>query len=114
MNYTLSLYHPGANIIFKKRGILTMFWAINLIFLLVLSIFYIFQIGALTQKIYLIKDCEKRLEKLSKENKILEINLSKLDSLNNIGNYLLNENFVKVNPNQVKYLQILESTVVTK
>ena len=114
MNYTLSLYHPGANIIFKKRGILTMFWAINLIFLLVLSIFYIFQIGALTQKIYLIKDYEKRLEKLSKENEVLEINLSKSNSLSNIENYLISENFVKARADQVKYIQILEGTVVTK
>jgi len=126
MNYTLNLYHP-IPIIFKKRrqpslhppafgghlGILTIFWVINLIFFSVLSIFYIFQVGTLTQKIYLIKDYEKRLEKLSKENEVLEINLSKSDSLNNVENYLLSENFVRANPGQVKYIRILEGTVVT-
>ena len=67
----------------------------------------------MTQKIYLIKDYEKRLEKLSKENEVLEINLSKSDSLNNVENYLLSENFVRANPGQVKYIRILEGTVVT-
>ena len=114
MNYTLSLNQPRANIIFKKRGILRMFWVINLILVSVLFIFYILQIGALTQKFYLIKDYEKRLEKLSKENEVLEINLSKSNSLSNIENYLISENFVKARADQVKYIQILEGTVVTK
>ena len=113
MNYTLNLYHP-IPIIFKKRGILTIFWVINLIFFSVLSIFYIFQVGTLTQKIYLKSDYEKRLEKLSKENEVLEIEFSKLNSLANIENYLTGENFVKAKPNQVKYIQILEGTVVAK
>lgn len=91
-----------------------MFLVINLIFFLVLSIFYIFQVGTLTQKIYLIKDYEKRLEKLSKENEVLEINLSKSNSLSNIENYLIGENFVKTKAGQVKYIQILEGTVVAK
>ena len=112
MNYTLSLNQPG-QIIFKKRGVLAIFGAINLIFFLALSIFYIFQIGTLTQKIYLKSDYGKRLEKLSKENEVLEINLSKSNSLSNIENYLSRENFVKAKANQVKYLQILGSTVVT-
>jgi hypothetical protein len=110
MNYILSLNQPG-QIIFKK--ISTIFWTMNLIFFSFLAIFYIFQVGTLTQKIYLIKDYEKRLEKLSKENEVLEINLSKSDSLNNIENYLLNGNFVRANPGQVKYIRILEGTVVT-
>jgi len=105
MNYTLSLNQPG-QIIFK-RGISTIFWAINLIFFSVLLIFYILQVGTLTQKIYLIADYEKRLEKLSQKNEVLEIEFSK-------SNYLIGENFVKANASQVKYLQILESTVVSK
>jgi len=111
MNYTLSLNQPG-QIIFK-RDILTIIWVINLIFFLVLLIFYIFQVGTLTQKIYLLGDFEERLEKLSKENEVLEIEFSKSNSLANIENYLIGENFVKANASQVKYLQILESTVVT-
>ena len=113
MNYTLSLNQPR-QIIFKKLSILTIFWTINLIFFSVLLIFYILQVGTLTQKIYLKSDYEKRLEKLSKENEVLEIEFSKLNSLANIENYLTGENFVKAKPNQVKYIQILEGTVVAK
>jgi len=86
----------------------------SLVLIISLSIFYVFQIGSLTKEIYLIKDYEKGLDRLSKENEILEINHSKLDSLNNIENYLLDGNFVKTNAKQVKYIQILGSTVVTK
>ena len=113
MNYTLSLNQPR-QIIFKKLSILTIFWTINLIFFSVLLIFYILQVGTLTQKIYLIADYEKRLEKLSQKNEVLEIEFSKSNSLANIENYLIGENFVKANASQVKYLQILESTVVSK
>lgn len=77
-----------------------------------LLIFCVFQVGSLTQETYLIKDYEKRLASLSKESGILEINFSRTNSLSNIENYLQKENFVKAN--QVKYIQTLESSVVTK
>lgn len=93
---------------------LKIIWLISLFSVILLLGFYIFQIGLLTQKIYLIKIYEKNLTNLTGQNKILEINLSKSDSLNNITNYLLNGNFVKTNANQVKYLQILGGTVVAK
>jgi len=75
---------------------------------------YIFQVGNFTQQNYLQKDYEKQIEKLLKETGTLEITFSKSDSLNNIENYLINENFVTSNPKHVKYIQILGSTVVTK
>jgi cell division protein FtsB len=96
-----------------KIGIATIFGVINLIFFSFLLIFYVFQVGTLTQKIYLKADYEKKLEKLSKENKVLEIEFSKLNSLANIENYLTGKNFVKAKPNEVKYIQILEGSVVT-
>lgn len=110
MNYTLSL-NPPIFLTFKK-GKLTIFWTLNLILVFVLLVTYIFQVGFLTKKTYLIKDYKKRINYLSKENEILEINFSKFNSLSNIENYLSKENFVKAN--QVKYIQILESSVVSK
>lgn len=77
-------------------------------------LFYIFQVSDLTQKIYLKGDYQERLKKLSEENEVLEINLSKSDSLNNIENYLISGNFVRANPKEVKYIKILEGTVFTK
>jgi len=84
------------------------FISITFLFLL-----YIFQVSDLTQKIYLNKDYQKRLKRLSEENEVLVISLSKSDSLNNIENYLIRGNFVRANPGQVKYIKILEGTVVT-
>jgi hypothetical protein len=81
--------------------------------MLLLSL-YVFQVGNFTQQNYLQKDYEKQIEKLLKKTETLEITFSKSDSLNNIENYLISENFVKSNPKQVKYIQILGSTVVTK
>jgi len=85
-------------------------------FFSIISLFslYIFQVGNFTQQNYLEKNYKKQIEKLSKETETLEITFSKSDSLNNIENYLINENFVKSNPKQVKYIQILGSTVVNK
>jgi len=87
------------------------FWILNFILIILLGL-YIFQVGTLTQAIYLIKDYEKKLDSLSKENEILEINFSKSNSLSNIENFLSKENFVK--SNKVKYIQILESSVLNK
>ncbi len=110
MNHALSLHPPI--LLIPKNEKLTIFWTLNLIIVLILLITYILQIGLLTKEIYLIQDYQKRLHSLSKENEILEINFSKSNSLSNIETYLSRENFIKTN--QVKYIQILESSVVRK
>jgi len=74
-------------------------------------VYYILQVGALSQELYLIEDYENRLGMLLEKNKFLDINFSKMSSLSNLENYLMSRNFVK---RQVKYIQILESSVVSK
>lgn len=74
--------------------------------------FYIFQVGALSQEKYLIKDYEEKMNLLSKNNIFLDISFSKMNSLSNIENYLKDKNFVKTNG--VKYIRILEGSVVAK
>ena len=85
------------------------FLTIIFISTLILLVFYIFQVNALTKETYLIKSCEKKLSQLSRENETLEVNFSKASSLSNIGNYLQSQNFEKVS--QVKYIYILEGSV---
>ena len=68
--------------------------------------------NALTQERYLLLEYEKKLGELSNENEMLGINLSKSKSLSNVENHLLNDNFVKAT--EVKYIQILEGSVVAK
>lgn len=113
MNYTLTLIQTRP-LLFKKRRFLKIFFYTNLIFFITICIFTIFQMGALLQKIYLFSEYEKKIEKLSKENKILEISFSQLNSLSHIEDYLIKENFVKTEPNKVKYIQVFEDTIATK
>lgn len=82
---------------------------LNFISILVLLVFYIFQVNALTKETYLIQSCQKKLSQLSAENETLEVNFSRANSLANIEDYLQNQNFEKVS--QVKYIYILESSV---
>lgn len=72
----------------------------------------IFQIGFLTREIYLQREYQERIVKLSKENEILEIELAKLSSLSNIENYSQKEYFIKATPDQIKYIQISEDSFV--
>jgi len=96
----------------KPRTPIKIFWTINIITFLTLFMFSIFQIGRLTHQVYFQKEYKDKLSKALKENEILEINFSKVDSLGNIKNYLENGNFVKAN--KIKYIQIFESSVVSK
>lgn len=77
-----------------------------------LTLFYIFQAGALAQQEYLVRDHERKLNALYENNRFLDIGFSQKNSLSNIENYLFDQNFVKAD--QVKYIQILQGTVVSK
>ena len=84
----------------------------NLILIAGLLVFYIFQINTIVRGTYLIKDYETNLNKVSQENKILENNLVKSNSLESIESLAKNLNYERVN--QVKYIQIMGSSVVAK
>jgi uncharacterized protein YxeA len=85
---------------------------ITFISILAPLVFYIFQVNALTRETYLIKNYEKNLAQLSSESETLKVDFSKVNSLTNLENYLQNGNFEKVT--QVKYIQILETSVAAK
>ena len=95
-----------------KSSTIKFIWLTISGFCLIVLLFYIFQVGALAQDEYLVKDYQKKLSQISKDNKFLDINFSKESSLSNIENYLADENFVKTN--QVKYIQIRKGAVVSK
>ncbi len=76
-----------------------------------LLIFYIFQLGVITQKIYLLRDFQRDSSALSEKNKSLEINFARLDSLSNIDAHLASSNFLKIKAKEIKYIQILDSEV---
>ncbi len=90
------------------------FLTITLISILVLLVFYVFQVNAFTEETYLIQSYEKKLSQLSEENESLEVNFSRFNSLANIENYLQNQNFKKVNQGQVRYIQIPGGSVAAR
>lgn len=77
-----------------------------------LLVFLVFQLNFQTRETYLINDYQNKIIKLSQENEKLEINFSKTNSLNNIEGYLALQNFEKAK--QIRYIQILDGTVVSK
>lgn len=111
MQYTLS--HPISIscplIKIKWKLNLRIFWILSFVSILGLLVLYIFQVNSLAREVFLIEAYQKRLKELSENNEILAINLAKSSSLEYIENFLQNENFQKV---KVKYIQILESSIV--
>lgn len=111
MNNTLALNLPRLNTI-KLNFSLKIFWILIFFIMLSLLTVCIVQLNAYTEEIYLIQDYEKKLSQLSQENRLLEIDFSKVNSLNNIGSYVQNQIFEKAE--RVEYIQVLEGTVVAK
>jgi len=109
LTHTISIIRPFNS---KRKFSFKTFWILSSILILALSLFCIFQANSLAREVFLIKSYEEKLNQLSENNEILEINFAQSNSLENIGNYLQNKNFEKVS--QVKYIRILESSVVKK
>jgi len=91
-----------------------LFWIITSILILVLVVFYIFQVNAFAKETYFIQDYERKLSQLSGENESLEVDFSRFNSLVNIENYLQSQNFEKVNQGEVKYIQIPGGSVAAR
>jgi len=111
MNNTLTLSLPISSTS-RFRISLKVLWIFILILTLSLLAVCIFQIGAYTKEIYLIQNYEKKLNQLTRENKILEVNFSEVNSLNNVGNYVQNSVFEKAN--KIDYIRLLESTALAR
>ena len=88
------------------------FWLIlSIVLIMSLLAFYIFQITAVISEGYQVQNYQKKISKLSEENKILEINSMKINSLENIDNRIQGLGFERIN--KTHYIQILENSMVT-
>ena len=91
---------------------------INLIFIFTVIfgvcvlVYYILQVGALSQDIFLLDDYERRLAALFDNNRNLDIDFSKMNSLSRVDGYLASRDFIK--PVRVNYIRLLESSVAAK
>jgi len=89
------------------------FWTIAFALILSLLVIYIIQVGGLTKDKYLLRAYEKELVFLSNNNKFLDIDFSKMNSLSHIDQVLAkNSGFVKTN--NVKYIKIIESSIASR
>jgi hypothetical protein len=102
MSQTLRL-NPVLPVKIKLYFSAKIFWVIVLTSLISLLFFYVTSISSLAQDYYSLKNHQKKLAVLEKENESLEIGFSRSNSLSGIGNYL-NENFEKIT--SAKYIQI--------
>jgi hypothetical protein len=72
----------------------------------------IVQVNAYTKEMYTVKQYESQISELQGSNRILEINLSKANSLNNLGYHVENQTFVKAD--KIEYIKVLGETALAK
>jgi len=90
----------------KQKYSLKNFLILNIILIVLLIGFCIFQVNSLITKGYLVQNYEKQLNDLTVENEGLEIKFGKINSLENIDTLVKNLNFEKVD--KIYYIRILE------
>ena len=109
---TRSIVHTRLPLIRLPKLRLRIFGILGFCLILSLLMFYVFQINETIRGGYLIKNYLKKIDRLSQENKLLEINFAHISSLGNIEDKTKELNFEKIT--QIKYIQILESPLATK
>ncbi|MDD5144731.1 MAG: hypothetical protein PHW72_01250 [Candidatus Pacebacteria bacterium] len=99
--------------IILQNGFSYKFWLV-LLFLaaFILFIFSIIHVNVYTGSLYSIQTFEDRINQLNEENRTLEINFTKANSLNNLTSYVQNQTFQKIS--NIKYVRVLESTALAK
>ncbi len=85
-------------------------WIFILLIIFSLLIVSVYQLNVYTAEIYFIHNSGKKINQLSQENKVLEINLAKANSLFNVENYV--QGFEKVG--KIEYIRVLESTALAR
>jgi len=91
---------------------LRIFWILSLTLITSLLFFYIFQINQMTTESFLISNYKEQTAGFSQQNKILETDFLKSNSLENVASLVKNSNFEKVEG--IHYIRVLESTMVVK
>ena len=97
-----------ANISISKKLISTCMVGI----ILSLIAISIIQVNAYTKEMYAVKQYGYRVAELQEETSLLEINLSKANSLNNLNQHVEDQTFVKAD--KIQYIQLFEGTAMAK
>lgn len=94
----------------KLSSLLKFFGAFIILIIFSLLIVSVYQLNAYTTEVYFIHNSEKGIAELTQENKILEINLAKANSLSNVEEYV--QNFEKAS--KIEYIRVLENAALGK
>ena len=73
---------------------------------------YIFQVSSLISETYILQNYQKIVAQILEENKILEIDFAKTNSLSNITPKIEELGFEKINA--VNYIQVVDNSVARK
>ena len=73
---------------------------------------FILQVNAYTRESYLLQDYETKISQLGEGNRYLEINFTKANSLDNMGNFVQNMIFEKAD--KIEYIKVLGTTALAK
>ena len=84
----------------------------ELLILIGLLFSFLFRIGLLTNNFFLQKKYENEIKEISKKIEVLQIVLAKESSFSQLEKYISKEDFVKINPGEIKYFQAVEDTLV--
>ena len=95
----------------KQKFKIKSFWVLSLILIIILSVSFIFQIGAIAFETRLIQVYGERLEVVNRENELLIVNSAKKNSLDNVKNLIESFGFERVD--SVHYIK-RDDIVVTK
>ncbi|MDI6591539.1 MAG: hypothetical protein QME61_01165 [Patescibacteria group bacterium] len=109
LNLSLSIFRPPTLI---RPFNLKSFWILSIISIIALFSFYIFQINSIVSESYQIQNYQKRIKVINQNNEALEINLTQVNSLENIEKQIEELGFEKAG--QIHYIRVLESQIVTK
>jgi hypothetical protein len=115
MNNTISLSFPiplGRPLRLKKKFNFKIFYFFSIILIGALLFLYIYQINSTIQKTYLLQGYDKTMSKLQEENRNLEINVAKSNSIGNLELLVQSLNYEKVD--KIKYIKVLDGSMVKK
>lgn len=92
--------------------LLKRFWLFSFVLLVFLCGFYIFQVNSIASDLSFVEKEGKKLKELETENENLQVEFTRVTSLENLENKVSELNFEKVT--EISYLKALETWVAIK
>jgi cytoskeletal protein RodZ len=97
---------------FKLTVPLKLLAVFTFVLMVALLISCVFQLNKYTAGYFTLQDYQQKLDRLTEENRGLEVQFSSSDSLNRVFSYAGGDGFEKVD--QVDYIQLLDGTALAK